>query len=129
MIGQSWDFSCLLTNFPGRIKKKHCARRKHSRGRNYKREKFLVSENGHCGHSLGKLLPLNICIFSKTFEMQLLKTKPCPFFLLPISMQKNLNILWCTMFSVYPFYSVFQNHMKNTNIFHLKVGQRDHHVS
>ena len=31
MIGQSRDFSCLLTNFPGRIKKKHCARRKHSK--------------------------------------------------------------------------------------------------
>ena len=28
MIGQSWDFSCLLTNFPGRIKKKHCAPRR-----------------------------------------------------------------------------------------------------
>ena len=31
MIGQSRDFSCLLTNFPrGRIKKKHCTRPKHS---------------------------------------------------------------------------------------------------
>ena len=31
MIGQSRDFSCLLTNFPrGRIKKKHCTQPKHS---------------------------------------------------------------------------------------------------
>ena len=44
MIGQSRDFSCLLTNFPGRIKKKHCARRKHSKIT--KEGKFLFSENG-----------------------------------------------------------------------------------
>ena len=73
MIGQSRDFSCLLTNFPCRIKKKHCARRKHSKIT--KEGKFLFSENGGYEQVPENCFPSRVFFFFETFVMQPLLSK------------------------------------------------------